>query len=139
VDAGRDLTFDRQYGRDGSGVEADIKGFFDHVEHTGLGDRRRVRLDDRAFLTLIRKWRKAGILDRDGQGIPPETGTPQGGTVSPVLAKGYVHDARDGGGAQIVTTPGRGEARRWRSAEDWVCACREEKDAERLYRVLPKR
>ena len=82
-DAVRDLTFDLQYGRYGSLVEADIQGFFDHMDPTWLLDMLRLRLDDRAFLHLIRTWLKARIVDTDGQVVPPETGTPQGGTVTP--------------------------------------------------------
>ena len=91
LDAVRDLTFDLQYGTYGYVVEVDVKGFFNHLDHTWLVDMLRVRIDDRAFLNLIRKWRKAGILETDGQVIHPETGTPQGGTVSPVLANVYLH------------------------------------------------
>jgi RNA-directed DNA polymerase len=91
LDAVKDLTFDLQYGTYGSVVEVDVKGFFDHLDHTWLEDMLRVRIDDRAFLRLIRKWLQAGILDTAGHVIHPETGTPQGGTVSPVLANAYVH------------------------------------------------
>jgi retron-type reverse transcriptase len=49
----------------------------------------RVRIEDRAFLGLIRTWLKAGILETDGRVIHPDTGTPQGGVVSPVLANVY--------------------------------------------------
>jgi len=45
-------------------------------------DMLRLRLDDRALLHLIRTWLKARILDTDGQVVHPETGTPQGGTVT---------------------------------------------------------
>ena len=62
-------------------VEVEIKGFFDHLDHTWLLDMRRVRIDDRAFLNLIGKWLKAGVLETDGHVVHPETGTPQGGTV----------------------------------------------------------
>ena len=82
MEAVRDLTFDLQYGRYGYLVEADVKGFCEHMDHTWLMDMVRVRIDDRAFLHLIRKWLKAGILDTDGQVVHPETGTPQGGTVT---------------------------------------------------------
>jgi retron-type reverse transcriptase len=59
------------------------------LDHTWLVDMRRVRIDDRAFLKLIQKWLKAGVLETDGHVVHPETGTPQGGTVSPVLANAY--------------------------------------------------
>ena len=76
-------------------VEADIKGFFDHMDHDWLLKMLSLRIDDRAFLDLIRKWLKAGILETDGKVIHPETGTPQGGIVSPVLANVYLHYALD--------------------------------------------
>ena len=50
-----------KYGRYGYLVEADIQGFFDHRDHTWLLDMLRRRIDDRAFLHLIRKWLKARI------------------------------------------------------------------------------
>jgi len=61
------------------------------MDHTGLLDLLRRRIDDRAFLRLMHQWLKAGMLDMDGQVVHPETGTPQGGTVSPVLANGSLH------------------------------------------------
>jgi RNA-directed DNA polymerase len=59
------------------------------MAHTWLLAMLRLRIEDRAFLHLIRKWLKAGVLETDGQVIHPETGTPQGGVVSPVLANVY--------------------------------------------------
>jgi len=53
------------------------------------------RVNDRALLGLIRKWLWAGILEEDGGVVHPESGTPQGGTVSPVLANVYLHDVLD--------------------------------------------
>ena len=55
------------------------KVFFDHLDHDWLVKMLSLRIDDRAFLRLIRKWLKAGCLSTDGQVIDPETGTPQGG------------------------------------------------------------
>ena len=55
----------------------------------------RERIDDAAFLNLIGKWLKVGILDTDGKIIHPESGTPQGGIVSPVLANVYLHFGLD--------------------------------------------
>jgi RNA-directed DNA polymerase len=138
-DAVRDLTFDLQYGRYGYVVEVDVKGFFDHLDHTWLLDMLRVRIDDRAFLHLIGKWLKAGVLETEGQVVHPETGTPQGGTVSPVLANAYLHYALDLWFTKVVKAHCRGEALLCRYADDWVCAFRYQDDAERFYRVLPKR
>src|SRR5215813_12402478 len=139
LDAGRDLTFDLQYGRYGYLVEADIQGFFDHMDHAWLLDMLRVRIDDRAFLKLIRKWLKAGVLEVDGQVVHPETGTPQGGSISPVLANVYLHYALDLWFDTVVKVHCRGEALLCRYADDWVCAFRYQDDAERFYRVLPQR
>jgi RNA-directed DNA polymerase len=110
LDAVRDLTFDRQSGVYGYVVEVDVKGFVDHVDHTWLVDMLRVRIDDRAFLKLIQKWLKAGVLETEGHVVHPETGTPQGGTVSPVLAHAYVHYALDLWFPKVVKAHGRGEA-----------------------------
>ncbi|MFQ6030883.1 MAG: group II intron reverse transcriptase/maturase [Dehalococcoidia bacterium] len=139
LDAVQDLTFDLQYGRYGSMVEVDVKGFFDHIDHAWLLDMLRVRIDDRAFLKLIRKWLKAGILETDGQIIHPDTGTPQGGVISPVLANVYLHYAMDLWFTKVVKPPCRGEALLCRYADDWVGAFRYRDEAERFYRVLPNR
>jgi group II intron reverse transcriptase/maturase len=109
------------------------------MDHAWLLDMLRVRIDDRAFLKLIRKWLKAGVLETDGQVIHPETGTPQGGTVSPVLANVYLHYALDLWFDKVVKVHCRGEALLCRYADDWVCAFRYQDDAERFYRVLPQR
>src|SRR5215813_11740968 len=109
------------------------------MAHTWLLDMLGLRMDDRALLPLIRTGLQAGIVDTDGQVGQPETGTPQGGTVSPVLANGYLHYALDLWCENVVQPRCRGEARLCRSADDWVCAFRLQEDAERFLRVLPKR
>jgi group II intron reverse transcriptase/maturase len=139
LDAVRDLTFDLQDGRDGDVGAVDVKGFFDHVDHAWLLDMLRVRIDDRACLHLIGTWLKAGVVETDGHVGHPETGTPQGGTVSPVLAKAYVPDALDLWFAKVVKAHGRGAALWCRYADDWVWAFRSQDAAERFSRVLPKR
>ena len=99
----------------------------------------RLRIDDRALLHLIRTGLKTGMLDTDGQVVHPETGTPQGGTVSPVLAHVYLHYALDLWCEKVVKPRWRGDALLCRYADDWVCAFRLQEDAERFFRVLPKR
>jgi RNA-directed DNA polymerase len=138
-DAVMDLGFNLQYGRYGHVVEADIQGFFDHLDHDWLLEMLALRIDDRAFLHLIRKWLKAGILDTDGQVLHPVTGTPQGGIVSPVLANVYLHYALDLWFQHVVKRHCAGEALIARYADDFVCAFRYRDDAERFYRVLAKR
>ena len=92
-------------------------------------------MDDQAFLNLIRKWLKAGILDTDGTILDSETGTPQGGVISPILA----NVALDLWFETVVKKHVRGEAMMCRYADDFVCAFRFKEDAESFYRVLPKR
>ena len=133
------LTFDLQDGTYGYLVEADVKGFFDPLDHTQLVAMLRERIDDRALLRLLRQWLKAGMLETDGHVVHPATGSPQGGCSSPVLANVYLHYALDQWFATVVKAHGRGEALRCRYADDWVCAFRSQDDAERFYRVLPAR
>jgi retron-type reverse transcriptase len=90
-----DLTFNLQIGKFGYIVEADIRGFFDNMDYKWLLKMLKQRSDDRAFLNLIRKWLKAGILETSGQVVFPESGTPQGGIISPILANVYLHYVLD--------------------------------------------
>jgi retron-type reverse transcriptase len=71
----------------------------------------RVRIDDRAFFNLSRHWWNAGILDTAGPVMHPEPGTPQGGTVSPVLAQVSVHEALARWFDNVVKAHCGGEAR----------------------------
>jgi RNA-directed DNA polymerase len=139
TDAVTDLAFNLQYGRFGYVVEADIQGFFDNIDHDRLLEMLSERIDDRAFLDLIRKWLKAGILETDGQVLHPETGTPQGGIVSPILANVYLHHVLDLWFERVVKPRCEGRALLIRYADDYVCAFQYRVDAERFYRVLPQR
>ena len=87
LDAVRDLSAELRSGRYHFLVEADIRSFFDRIDHDKLIDLLRKRIDDEPFLRLIRKWLKAGILETDGRVIHPQTGSPQGGIVTPRTQK----------------------------------------------------
>jgi len=63
--AADDLVMRMQFGRFGYVVEADIKGFFNHLDHDKLLEMLAQRIDDKRFLRLINKWLKAGILEED--------------------------------------------------------------------------
>jgi RNA-directed DNA polymerase len=126
-----DLNFQLQYGVTGYIVEAEIKGFFDNLDHDLLLEMLALRIDDKALLHLIRKWLKAGILEPDGMVIHPDTGTPQGGIVSPILANVYLHYVLDTWFHQAVKPRLRGRAFIYRYADDWVCGFQYRDDAER--------
>ena len=119
-DAVNDLRFNFQFGKYGYVVEADIKGFFDHMDHEWLLRMLKERIDDAAFLSLINRWLKAGILETDGEIIHPETGTPQGGIISPVLANIYLHFALDLWFEKVVKAHCKGDALILRYADDCV-------------------
>ena len=134
----KDLTQALMSGRYHYLVEADIKGFFNNIDHDLLIEMLEKRIDDKAFLNLIRKWLKAGILDK-GQVICPITGTPQGGVVSPILANIYLHTVLDVWFYETVQSHCRGQVYLCRYADDFVCAFEYEKDAQRFYEALEKR
>lgn len=120
-------------------VDADIKGFFDHIDHEWLMRMLEQRINDRAFLGLIRKWLKAGILEEDGRVIYPVTGTPQGGVVSAVLANIYLHYALDLWFEKIVKPRCHGDVMLMRFADDFVCCFQYREDERRFSKVLGKR
>ncbi|MES9857854.1 MAG: reverse transcriptase domain-containing protein [Sedimenticola sp.] len=85
------------------------------------------------------KWLKAGILEEDQSVQYPEEGTSQGGSISPILANIYLHHAINEWFEKEVKSHCKGEAIICRYADDFVCAFQYAEDAERFYRVLPKR
>ncbi len=133
------LTIKLQFGRYHYVVEADIKGFFDHIDHDWMLRMLAERIDDRALLRLIRKWLKAGVLEADGKVVHPATGTPQGGIVSPILANVYLHYALDLWFQRVLKPRCRGEACLIRYADDFVCAFEKKEDAQRFYREVRER
>jgi RNA-directed DNA polymerase len=133
------LTIKLQFGRYNFVVEADIKGFFDNIDHEWMMRMLEERIEDGALLRLIRKWLKAGVLDTDGQVLHPATGTPQGGIISPMLANVYLHYALDLWFHKVVKPRCRGEACLIRYADDFVCAFQYQADAERFYQELGQR
>lgn len=82
----------------------------------------RERIADEAFLRLIGKWLKAGVLEEDGKVLHPATGTPQGGIVSPILANIYLHYVLDLWFDKRVQKRSRGQAYLMRFADDFVAA-----------------
>ena len=117
-------------------VEADIKGFFNNLDHQKLLDMLRRRIDDEAFVRLIGKWLSAGVLEEDGTVVHPDSGTPQGGIVSPVLANVYLHHVLDTRIEVDVKTKAQSDVVYMRYADDFVCGFYREADAKRFLEWL---
>lgn len=118
--------------------EADIQGFFNHLDHEGLMRMLTLRIGDPGILRLIRKWLKAGMMDQ-GQVSTPDEGTPQGGPLSPVLANVYLHDALDLWFDRRVRPRCHGRAQLIRFADDYVALFAQARDAHRLAAEMPER
>ena len=138
-EAVRTLTQELQFGCYGYVVEVDIKGFFDRIDHDKLMQMLELRIDDRPFLRLIWKWLKAGVLEEDGKVIHPETGCPQGSSISSMLANIYLHYVLDLWFQEVVKPRCEARAFMCRFADDVVFAFQWQEEAERFFRVLPKR
>ena len=133
------LSLNLQFKGYGYVVEADIKGFFDNLDHDWLIKMLKLRIDDNAMLSLISQWLKARIKSPEGKFDKPASGTPQGGIISPILANIYLHYALDLWFERTVKPRMQGRVMLIRYADDFVCAFQYAKDAERFYKVLPKR
>jgi group II intron reverse transcriptase/maturase len=119
-------------------LEADIESFFDSVDHAKLREVFQQRVRDGVLIRLVGKWLRAGVME-EGVVRHPETGTPQGGVISPLLANIYLHDALDVWWEKDVRPRLRGRAVLVRYADDFVMVFETEEDARRVAEVLPKR
>jgi RNA-directed DNA polymerase len=119
-------------------VEVDIKSFFDSLDHGQLRSILDQRVRDGVLRRTIDKWLSAGVLE-GCQLSYPDAGTPQGGVVSPLLANIYLHEVVDRWFERDVRPRLRGRAFMVRFADDLVLVFSSEKDARRVWDVLPKR
>ena len=119
-------------------LEADIKGFFDNVNHDWLMTFLEHDIADRPYLRYVKRFLKAGIME-DGKYMESDRGTPQGGLISPTLANVYLHYALDLWFEKAIKPRLRGEAHYVRYADDFLVMFQYEDDAKAVMRVLPKR
>jgi RNA-directed DNA polymerase len=119
-------------------LEIDIRKFFDTLDHEHLRKILHKRVHDGVLLRLISKWLNAGVLE-DGSVMHPDSGTPQGGVISPLLANIFLHEVLDVWFDREVMPRLSGKARLIRYADDAVFLFANESDARKVLDVLPKR
>lgn len=119
-------------------VDADIKGFFDHVDHQWLMKFIGHRIKDPNIHRLIARFLKAGVME-NGKILNTPEGTPQGGVISPILANIYLHYTLDLWFEKVVKKHCLGEAYMVRYCDDFVCCFQYKADAEKFYLALIKR
>jgi RNA-directed DNA polymerase len=120
-------------------LDADIKQFFDTIDHKELMAVIQHRLVDRRLLQLIGKWLAAGVVEEDGRRQRLKRGTPQGAVISPLLANIFLHEVVDSFVHQWRKSEARGEVYIVRYADDLVIACERQDDAKELLEALDAR
>jgi group II intron reverse transcriptase/maturase len=119
-------------------LDADIRGFFDTLDHGWLIRFIEHRVADRRVVRLIQKWLAAGVLE-DGHTTVSEVGTVQGGSVSPLLANLYLHYVFDLWVQRWRTTQAHGDVVVVRFADDFVVGFQHRAEAERFLAELRER
>ena len=119
-------------------LDADIKGFFDNLDHDWLMKFLELRIGDKRILRLIRKWLKTGYVE-DGKRVRQEVGTPQGAVISPLLANIFLHYVLDVWTAKWRRTQTRGDVIIVRYADDFVMGFQYYEEAVKFLTMLRKR
>lgn len=112
-------------------LDADIRGFFDTIDHEWLVKFIEHRIADKRVIRHVRKWLKAGIL-KDGKLMPVEEGTPQGGSISPLLANIYLHHVFDLWANAYRRQKAKGEVIFVRFADDIIAGFQHEHEAKQF-------
>jgi group II intron reverse transcriptase/maturase len=119
-------------------VEADIKGFFDNVKHEWMMRFLEQRIGDKRVLRMVVRFLRSGVME-EGKLQASEEGTPQGGSISPLLANIYLHYALDEWFEKDYRKRRKGKARLIRYADDFVVCFQNKEDAMRFLGELKER
>lgn len=119
-------------------IDADIKGFFDHVDHGWMRKFLEHRISDTNFDRLIYRFLRNGYME-EGKEYDAEKGTPQGGIISPVLANIYLHYVLDLWLEKVIKSESRGAVEMVRYADDFVICVQYKDDAEKILEKLKDR
>ena len=119
-------------------LDADIRAFFDSIVHEWMVKFIKHRIADKRVVRHIQKWLNAGVLE-DGQCTRVEEGTPQGGSISPLLANIYLHYVLDLYVQRWRTVRAKGQVVIVRFADDFILGFELQSDAERFLAELNQR
>ena len=119
-------------------IDADIKGFFDNVDHDKMMRCLKERISDPNMLLLIRGFLKAGVM-AGGNSEKTAKGTPQGGIVSPILANIYLHYVLDLWFTVREKKQLNGYSQLIRYADDFVIGCQNKQEAEKILADIKER
>ncbi len=119
-------------------LDADIRAFFDTIDHAWLRKMIEHRIGDRRFVRLLMKWLNAGVMEA-GEVHEVNEGTPQGGVISPLLANVFLHYVLDRWVQQWRKRHARGEVYCVRYADDFVMGFQHESDARAMREALASR
>ena len=119
-------------------LDADIKGFFDNVNHDWLMKFLEHDIADKNFLRYIKRFLISGYME-DMKYYETDKGTPQGGLISPILANVYLHYVLDLWFEKYVKPRLKGEAYLVRYADDFLIMFQYEEEARKVYKMLIER
>lgn len=118
-------------------LDADIRGFFDNIDHDIMIMFLEHEIEDKNFLRYVRRFLKSGILE-DYKYYESDKGTPQGGLISPILANVYLHYVLDNW-FNFIKKSFKGEMYLIRYADDFVVMFQYEDEARKFYNMLIER
>ncbi len=119
-------------------LDADLRDFFGSLDQSQLVRFVEHRIGDRRVVRLIQRWLAAGVLE-DGAWTPSETGTAQGGSISPLTANLYMHYVFDLWAQRWRRTQARGDVVTVRFLDDFIVGFQDRADAERFLTALRER